>query len=79
MPIGLQRWVLGARKDIRILSLAGRNNAKARPTATRATTRQTSCIASPVGDPHRAMREVCLGSCVTSITGPNGGAELYER
>jgi hypothetical protein len=61
MPIGLQRWVLGARKDIRILSLAGRNNAKARPTATRATTRQTSCIASPVGDPHRAMREVCLG------------------
>ena len=21
----------------------------------------------------------CFGSCVTSITGPNGGAELYER
>ena len=23
--------------------------------------------------------KVSLGSCVTSITGPNGGAELYER
>jgi len=27
----------------------------------------------------RALREVGGGSCVTSITGPNGGAELYER
>ena len=27
----------------------------------------------------RRCRRVCLGSCVTSITGPNGGAELYER
>ncbi len=61
MPIGLQHWVLGARKDIRTLSLAGRNNAKIWLTATRAATRQTSCIESPVGDPHRAMREVCLG------------------
>jgi hypothetical protein len=25
------------------------------------------------------VAEVRLGSCVTSITGPNGGAELYER
>ena len=37
-----------------------------------------------VGSPatHRSIGEVVKvssGSCVTSITGPNGGAELYER
>jgi hypothetical protein len=25
------------------------------------------------------LTDVSFGSCVTSITGPNGGAELYER
>jgi hypothetical protein len=31
------------------------------------------------GAPFMGSFEVRYGSCVTSITGPNGGAELYER
>ena len=27
----------------------------------------------------RSVRDVRAGSCVTSIAGPNGGAQLYER